>query len=316
MVIQLYMKTILDEETVKMNSQYNELIPILEDAFMAYYNGTVDMPDKSYVTIEEHNGDFRSMPAYINSETWEASGVKWVNVHPDNTELPTVMGTVIYTDPETGEPLAVINGTELTKRRTAAVSALATKHLASEDSSTLGILGAGVQAYEQVKAIQTVRDIDVLYVSDIDSEAVEAFKNRFSDSFKVIEKTPSELTSADILCTTTPTTNPIIDEVVNDSIHINAMGADASGKQEFNSEILTDESLYLVVDSYTQAIHSGEINVPMSSGELTKDDINGTLSDVVVERPSSVQNTNTLFDSTGLAIQDIAAAHLVYTNVV
>lgn len=310
------MITILDEETIRMNSQYKDLIPMLEDAFTAYYNGNVDMPDKSYVNIEEHNGDFRSMPAYINSENWEASGVKWVNVHPDNTELPTVMGTVTYTDPMTGEPLAVINGTELTKRRTAAVSALATKHLAAEDSTTLGILGAGVQAYEQVRAIQEVRDINVLYVSDIDSEAVESFKQEFSDSFTVLEKTPSELTSADILCTTTPTTDPIIDEVLNESIHINAMGADASGKQELNSEITTADDLYLIVDSYTQAIHSGEINVPMSAGILTRDKINGTLSDVIVDSSVSVQDTKTLFDSTGLAIQDIAAAHLIYKNVV
>lgn len=87
------------------------------------------------------------MPAYMDAGDWDASAVKWVNVHPDNSQtpdLPTVMGLVIYSDPLTGAPLAVIDGTVLTRKRTGAAAAVATDHLAVEDATSLGIVGAGI----------------------------------------------------------------------------------------------------------------------------------------------------------------------------
>lgn len=303
---------VITGETVEENTPYSELIDIIEDAFISYQNGNVVMPDKTYVDVEKHNGDFRSMPAYIMASDWEASGVKWVNVHPDNQELDTVMGTVIYTDPETGQPLAVMDGTELTKRRTAAVSAIATDHLAEDSITTLGILGAGVQAYEQVRAIEQVRDFDTLHVSDIDDKAVESFKQEFN-SYTVLRKDPSELTTADVLCTTTPVEDPVIDTVDANSIHINAMGADAPQKQEFNSKLTTGQDMNIIVDSYTQAMHSGEISIPMQTTDFTQKDIFANLSEIVSGNITE-QPDKTMFDSTGLAIQDISAAYLVYTN--
>ncbi len=106
------------------------------------------MPAKSYIDLPQYNGDFRSMPAYVNAETWDAAAVKWVNVHLDNPrdhDLPTVLGTLIYSDPETAFPLAVMDGTVLTRLRTGAAAAVATDHLAVADADSLGLVGAGTR---------------------------------------------------------------------------------------------------------------------------------------------------------------------------
>lgn len=305
----------IGENDIKRIATYDKLITIIKDAFIAYDNGNVEMPDKSYVDVEKHNGDFRSMPAYINSKGWEASGVKWVNVHPDNTELETVMGTIVYTDPSTGEPLVTMDGTEVTKRRTATVSAIATDYLAKDNIETLGILGAGVQSYEQVYAIQEVRDFSKILVSDIDEEAIEKFKNKFSN-YEVISTTPNELTKSDVLCTVTPVLNPVISEIHNDSIHINAMGADAPQKQEFTSDVTQSDNMDIIVDSYSQAMHSGEISQLVEEGEILRDDIFANLGQIVNKSIESdkLKSQTTMFDSTGLAIQDIATAYLIQNN--
>lgn len=301
-------------DLVEKNSKYSDLNEIIEEAFVAYDNRNVDSPDKSYVNINKYNGDFRSMPAYVNAENWEASGVKWVNVHPDNQDFPTVMGTFVYTDPENGRPLAVINGTEITKRRTASVAAVASEHMSVESATELGILGAGVQSYEQVNAISEVRDIETIFVSDVDENAVSKFKEHFSKEYTVESVTPNKLTECDILCTTTPVEDPIIDEIRNEDIHINAMGADAPQKQEIDGSVVSSNETNIVVDGYSQAMHSGEISKLVSNGKLDRNDIYTDLGDIV-NNNHIIKNTSTIFDSTGLAIQDVATAYLVYSSV-
>lgn len=305
----------IGENEIKSIASYDKLITIIKDAFIAYDNGNVEMPDKSYVDIEKHNGDFRSMPAYINAKGWEASGIKWVNVHPENTELETVMGTIIYTDPSTGEPLFTMDGTEVTKRRTATASAIATNHLAKDNIETLGILGAGVQSYEQVYAIEQVRDFRKILVSDINQKAIEKFKDKFSN-YEVVSTTPNELTRSDVLCTVTPVEDPIITEIYNDSIHINAMGADAPQKQEFNSNVTQSDDIDIIVDSYSQSMHSGEISQLAESNKISRDDIFANLGQIVNKSVDStnIKTQTTMFDSTGLAIQDIATAYLIHIN--
>lgn len=303
-------------KTVTTHTPYNTLINAIADAFTAFHDGNVKMPDKTYVPVTKHNGDFRSMPAYINADNWEASGVKWVNVHPDNTDHETVMGTVIFTDPATGKPLAILDGTALTKRRTAAASAIATHYLTPETISCVGVLGAGTQAYEQIRALETIRDFDEILISDINSTAVDEFINTFDSKYTVRSVTPETLSEVDLLYTTTPSESPIIEELFIDGIHINAMGADAPEKQELAAQIPRRDDCYIIVDDYSQAMHSGEISSLIKNDELRKSDIHGTLGDVITGDidTSVLRNGNTIFDSTGLAIQDIATAYLVYCS--
>lgn len=289
-----------------------EIIDGVETAFQKYQQDEAMMPPKSYVELSDVNGDFRSMPAQVG----ESAGVKWVNVHPDNPDrfgLPTVMGLVVYSDPETAYPLAVIDGTELTRYRTGAAAGVATRHLAPWDADSLGLLGAGVQARTQLAAIANVIDLSEVVVSDLDDSAVANFiENEADRDCEIVGGTPEELGRCDIISTTTPSRDPILkNEWIQEGTHINAMGADAPDKQELDTALLANAAV--VVDDWEQCSHSGEINVPVTTGEFTRDDVAATVGDVVTEDSQELRTATTIFDSTGLAIQDIATAKQLYT---
>ena len=307
---------LLNADDVAENAPLPELIPAIEDAFAAYERGDAQMPPKSYIDLPRYNGDFRSMPAYMDAGDWDAAGIKWVNVHPDNPrdhDLPTVLGTMIYSDPETAFPLAILDGRELTMQRTGAAAAVATDHLAREDATSLGLVGAGAQAYTQLEAIAQIRSIERVVISDLDEERVERFVSRFAERFDVRGGSIEEAASCDVLSTVTPVEEPIVSrDAIGEHTHVNAMGADAEGKHELADEILLDAKL--VIDDHAQTTHSGEINVPYSQGTLTDDDIHAAIGEIVVGDRSgrTPEDGLTVFDSTGLAIQDVAAAHVVY----
>ena len=307
---------LLNPDDVDENAEMAELIVAIEEAFDAYEAGRVQMPAKSYIDLPEYDGDFRSMPAYLESSEWDAAGIKWVNVHTDNPtghDLPTVMGTMIYSDPRTGFPLAVMDGTTLTRKRTGAAAAVATDQLAVEDATSLGIVGAGVQSYTQLEAISVVRDIETVVVADKREAAVEAFIDRFEDEFDVRSGSVTEAAQCDVLSTVTPVESPLVSlDDLGAHTHVNAMGADAPGKNELAADIV--KAAKLVIDDYEQCTHSGEINVPWSDGVLGDDDLYAELGEIVAGTRAgrTAEDGVTVFDSTGLAIQDVAAAHVVY----
>jgi len=307
---------LLNPGDVDENADMAEIIVAVEEAFAAYEAGRVQMPAKSYIDLPAYNGDFRSMPAYMDAGEWDAAGIKWVNVHTDNPkeyDLPTVLGTMIYSDPRNAFPLAVMDGTTLTRKRTGAAAAVATDHLAIEDASSLGIVGAGVQSYTQLEGITTVRDLETVVVADEREAAIEAFVDRFGGEFDVRGGSIAEAASCDVLSTVTPVESPLVSaEDLGEHTHVNAMGADAPGKNELAPDVVT--SAKLVIDDYEQCTHSGEINVPWSEGVLTDDDLDGELGQIVAGKREgrTAADGVTVFDSTGLAIQDVAAAHVVY----
>ena len=307
---------LLDADDVEENARMDEVIVAVEEAFAAYERGDVQMPAKSYIDLPAYNGDFRSMPAYMDAGDWDAAGIKWVNVHTDNPDafdLPTVLGTMIYSNPKNAFPLAIMDGTTLTRKRTGAAAAVATDHLAVNDAASLGIVGAGVQSYTQLEAIAAVRPIETVVVADERESAIEAFIDRFGDEFDVRPGSISDAGHCDVLSTVTPVESPIVSAAdVGERTHINAMGADAPGKSELTADLLTDATL--VIDDYEQCTHSGEINVPWSRGVLGDDDLYGELGELVTGTKAGRTDDSgiTVFDSTGLAIQDVAAAHVVY----
>jgi len=311
------METLLfDAGAVEESARIGAVIGAVEDAFGAYERGDAVMPAKSYVDLPRYNGDFRAMPAYVDGGSWDAAGVKWVNSHPDNPathDLPTVMGTMIYSDPETAFPLGIMDGTVLTRLRTGAAAAVATDHLAIEGATSLGIVGAGGQAPTLLAAIAAVRPIERVVIADRSDEKQAAFVEAFEDRFDVRAGTIAEAAGRDVLATATPVEEPIVPrEAVGEHTHVNAMGADAAGKQELAEAILLDAKL--VVDDDEQCVHSGEINVPWSRGVLTETNLYAELGEIVVGEKAgrTPEDGITVFDSTGLAIQDIAAAHVVY----
>lgn len=307
---------LLNHEAVEANAPMADVISAVSDAFAAYERGNAQMPAKSYIELDQYNGDFRSMPAYLDAGEWDAAGIKWVNVHPENAEkhdLPTVLGTMIYSDPENAFPLAIMDGTTLTRLRTGAAAAVATDHLAVEGATSLGIVGAGVQSYTQLEAIAAVRPIEEVLISDLVEERVQRFIERYSSEFEITAGSVADAAECDVLSTVTPVTEPIVDRsMIGEHTHVNAIGADAPGKHELDDQLLADSTL--VIDDFEQTTHSGEINVPWSAGVLTEADIHAALGEIVVgDAEGRTSDTGpSVFDSTGLAIQDVAAAHVVY----
>ncbi len=309
---------LLDSDDVDENARMAEVVQAIEEAFGAYQRGNAQMPAKSYIDLPQYNGDFRSMPAYLDTGEWDAAGLKWINVHPDNPsdhDLPTVLGTMIYSDPETAFPLAIMDGATLTMKRTGAAAAVATDYLAVDDATSLGIVGAGVQSYTQLEAIAAVRPIETVVVADTDEGRVDRFIDTYGDAFDVRAGTISEAGHCDILSTVTPVREPIVGpDDAGEHTHINAIGADAAGKHELADDLLREATI--VIDDHEQCTHSGEVNVPYSEGVLTDDDIYGEIGQLVVGDLAGreAETGVTVFDSTGLAIQDVAAARVVYEN--
>lgn len=287
------------------------------EAFRAYGEGRVNMPPKSYLTLER--GDFRAMYGEIFLESGHVCGLKWVNVHPDNPGrgLMTVMAKILLNDPETGLEWADLDGTYITNYRTGAAGGVAVEHLARPEASRLGLMGAGQQARTQVAAIMKVRPIREIRVYDQRLDHARAFAAEIEARYGVKTQAaagPAEAVAGqDIVVTTTPSASPVVRrEWVAPGAHINAIGADAAGKQELDPAIL--KAARIVVDDWAQASHSGEINVPLSRGELTPEDIYGSLGEIVAGKKPGRQDPAeiTVFDSTGLIIQDLALAFAVY----
>jgi alanine dehydrogenase len=281
----------------------------VETAFAAHGRGESRMPVKVYLPLPEHAGDFRAMPAYLAG----AAGVKWVNSHPQNParhKLPSVMGIYILSDPATARPLAIMDATLLTAFRTGASAGVATKYLYSGKPKSVGFVGCGVQARYLLAAHRALfSDFDVL-VADLVEEAAVRFAGECGGRAVSI----NEAAGCDVVCTSTPSRLPVVARLdVHEGAHVNAIGADAPGKQELETDLVTSARVF--VDDLEQASESGEVNVPLHTGLMTRAQIAGTLGQVVAgalaARPAGA-STTTVFDSTGLAVQDLALARVLY----
>jgi alanine dehydrogenase len=309
---------LLTDQEVKPLLESGDVLEVVEQAYREKGLGRVQMPPKTYIYYEKYNGDLRVMPAYM--ESMDTSAVKIVNVHPDNRKfnLPTIMAVIILIDPKTGTPQAIMDGTEITAKRTGAAAAVATKYLARESPSKLGMIGAGVQAWEQLAFISQVRELVEVKVYDISEDARKRFVQRARQELPGIDITAAEsaeeaVQDRDIICTVTPSRKPLVmDEWIEEGTHINAMGADAPGKEELDPAIL--KRAKVVIDDWEQAWHSGEINVPASKGLIHRKDIYGELGEIIAGKKSGRTSRKeiTVFDSTGLAIQDTVVARLVH----
>ena len=308
----------LNESQVKDVLDMSGCMEAVEHAFAQHGLGMVQMPPKSYLYYPAHNGDLRTMPAFLEAD--DITGVKMVTVHPDNPQkgLPTVMATVILNSTETGAPLAIMDGTYLTDMRTGAAGGVAAKYLARPDSRVLGLVGGGRQARTQAMAVMENFDIDTIKVVTRHRLQGERFKQDMEsicDCDILVKDSIEEVCDCDILVTTTPAREPIVkNEWIKEGTHINAIGADAKGKEELDPLIL--KRAKIVIDDIRQAAHSGEINVPISEGIITEDSIYANLGEIVSGKKKGRETNReiTVFDSTGLAIQDIATANLVFNK--
>ncbi len=307
---------ILSRKDVVALVDIKSVIHAVESAFWEYGKGRAKMPPKIYLDLKEFGGDFRAMPAYVGK--FKLATLKWVNAHPSNPCLgfPAVMAVLIVSDPKTGYPLAIMDGTLATSLRTGAGGAVAAKYLARKNSRAVGLVGCGVQARTQLAALREIFKIEEVRVWGHETALVKKFIRDMRKSGEVMTAAAGIqkcVAAADIIVTTTPSRKPIVQSPwIADGAHINAIGADAPGKEELDPKILKRSKI--IVDDFEQASHSGEINVPFGKGILNKKDIHATLGEIIAGKKKGRASAReiTVFDSTGLAIQDVAIAGLIY----
>ncbi len=286
----------------------------VEEAFEAYAQHKVQMPPKVYLNFEK--GDLRTMPACMLDS--KLAGVKNVNVHPENKSLPTVMATLTLFDTDDGFPLAVMDATHITKMRTGAAGGIAARYLARGDSRVAGFIGAGVQAESQLEALLlSLPNISEVNVYDINAQKSRLFAQGCVKRYRIkalpLNSIEDLVGNSDVLVTNTPVRRPVVkNRYVPAGIHINAIGADATGKEELDPSLLRRAKI--VVDNWEQASHSGEINVPLARGIIKRRNIYADIGEIVSGKKPGRENSEeiTIFDSTGLAIQDLACAASIY----
>ncbi len=311
---------LLSEREIAELISIEEVMDAVELAFKENALGYAQNPPKVYLEFPKYNGDLRVMPAYL--ERQDIASVKVVSVHPDNFQkfgLSAVRGLILLLDPRNGSLLSIMDGKYITAMRTAAAGGIAAKYLAKKGSKVAAFIGAGVQAKAQLLALFSVcPSLEEIRVWDISPKAVDTFISYIkpkTDSVKstIVNNVAEAVQGADIVVTTTPSREPVIlDSWVSDGTHFNCIGADAPGKEELDSKIL--KRAKIIVDNYEQACHSGEINVPISKGIISKDDIWAELGEILIEKKLGRTSAHeiTVFDTTGIAVQDAITAKLVY----
>ncbi|MFX0089250.1 MAG: ornithine cyclodeaminase family protein [Candidatus Hodarchaeota archaeon] len=317
------MVVVLNQTEVMLLLEMKEAIAIIEEAFVELANKTAVHPLRQSIASKKHKGAVLFMPSYLSG--MESLAVKIVSVYPENPkmyEMPTVSALVVLIDSKTGAPLAVMDGGYLTAIRTGAVSGVATKYLARKDASIAAIIGAGAQARTQLQAICAVRDIEEAKVYDIMTRASKNYAKEMSKTLGIsVEPARSSkeaMKEADIICTASTSKVPVFDgDWLIEGAHINAIGAFTPETRELDTKTMKKSKV--VVDSIEAALaEAGDIIIPMELGEIDERHIYADLGEIVTGRKQGRVSMEeiTVFKSVGLAIQDAAAALIVYRNAV
>lgn len=293
----------------------------MKRALCSLAEGASVQPLRDVMWLPDRHGLLGSMPAYLAGEP-DLMGIKVVSVIPGNRAagLPSHQGLVILFEPADGQPVAVLDADSITAIRTAAVSALATRALARDVSSVLAILGSGTQAAVHLEAMSTVRDIESVRVWSRYSGRAQQFaaaaRHRYHFEIKSVPTAEIAVRNADLICTLTAAREPILcGEWLADGTHINAVGATVQTSRELDVEAV--RRARLIVDRRESALaEAGDFLLARREGAIDDDHIAGELGEVLTGRVAGRRSDGeiTLFESLGLAVEDLAAARLVYDN--
>jgi ornithine cyclodeaminase/alanine dehydrogenase-like protein (mu-crystallin family) len=244
-------------------------------------------------------------------------GAKIVSLHPKNPAAgrPAIQGFVALFDHHTGTPFALVDGAEVTRLRTAAVSALATRLLARAGARTLGIFGCGVQASAHLEGISLVRDIQEVVIWGRSYEKARAFAERHERTGSRLRavRSPEEAAGCDVICVVTGSPEPVIQgKWVRPGAHVNLVGAHAPTTREADTALITRSRLY--VDSLESAFsEAGDILIPLKEGAVDRAHVIGEIGAVLLGQVAGRRSPEevTVYKSLGLVAQDLIAAHAV-----
>ena len=292
--------TFLDEEQVRKLLRMADLIPAMENALSDFSTGKVIQPVRQVIPVDPPGGFYGIMPAL----TPDGLGQKIVTFYPPNAGrgIATHMALIVLNDPQTGEPLAVMDGCLITEMRTAAVSAAATKLLAPKNSKVLAILGSGVQARSHVEALRLVRNFEEIRVWSQTKEHAEKFAKEIGARSTSAE---DAVRDADVVVTVTSSTTPVLHGTwLKPGCHVNAIGACRPDWRELDDDAMHKSIVF--VDSREAAMkESGDVILSAAK-------IYAELGEVFAGKVPARPNETTIFKSLGMAVEDIAAALLVY----
>ena len=309
---------ILSEQDVQSLAQVPELIPVLERAHIQYSTGKAVMPVRLVVPLPQIEGRITSMPGYLTED--KALGMKVVTFFPNNLKqnLPQILATVMLFSADTGKMIAAMDGNYITAIRTACVSAMATQALANPESRILGVLGAGVQARAHIRALTQVRQISQIKVYDIFEASArqlqESLRKEIGVEIDVVPSAREAVQGADLLVTVTTAKEPIVKaDWLKSGMHINAVGSHRPDLREIDGATLAASKI--VVDARDAIMaECGDILLAIQEKAITADSIHAEIGEVLAGNKAGRTRTDeiTLYKAVGIAIQDVATAHLVY----
>jgi thiomorpholine-carboxylate dehydrogenase len=289
----------LDEEQVRALLHMEDLIPAMERALIDLSAGRVAQPARQMLNVEPYGGHFAAMPAAGEV----GMGAKVVTFYPGNAArgLPTHLAMILLFRPETGEPLAIMDGRLITEMRTAAVSAVATRAMAATDTRVLAILGSGVQARSHVAALRLVRGFEEVRVWSRTPEHAERFAAEVGARVMSAEEAVRE---ADVVVAATSAKEPVLRGAwLKPGTHVNSVGWPGPQGRELDDEVMRN---VVVVDSRETVLR--EAGDMLLSGA----EIHAELGEVLSSAKPVPPGATTVFKSVGMAVEDVAAARLVY----
>lgn len=318
------MKTLLlKKKEVSRLISMNEVIATVEEAYKAFSNNQVVQPGYIGIHLPSPRGEIDFKVGYYKSNeviSMKASSGGFIN-NPTEHDLPTNMGTILLFDARTCALICAMDGSLITGLRTGASGAVSVKALARKNSKKITSIGTGNQARMQIRAINEVMKIEEIHAWNRNPDTLSKYKTDIESEFGIpvimANSKKEAVEQADILITTTRGKGSLVEAGwVKPGTHIVAIGTDQQGKQELDPEIFRNAKI--VNDSIEQCIKKGETWHPLNKSIITKDDIYGEIGEILLGKKPGRESDDeiTIFDSTGMAIQDNTTSNKIYQNAI
>jgi ornithine cyclodeaminase len=312
---------LLSEENQKKLLDIEDILECTEHALKQYSEGKAINPTRMSLPFYDDTNTLLAMPSVLN-ETKESGnvGIKIVTTAPENTKVgkKTINGLVMVADYQTGEPVCLLDAAYLTKIRTGALSAVATKYLSNPSAERLAIIGTGVQAYGLLETISHVRNIKELYLYNRSAEKAEVFskhvKSNFDYSVEICNTPEEAANNADILVTASSSREPVFSGPLKKGLHINAVGSFRPSMQELPSNIFPDIDKIVVESKHDALEETGDLINPLNEGVIDENSIYDELGNLVGADGTVREHKEeiTLFKSVGLGLVDVIIADYFY----
>ncbi|MDF0698035.1 ornithine cyclodeaminase family protein [Rhizobium sp. MC63] len=314
---------LLNKEDVGRLICMRDVIAAVEEAYKAYNSDQVVQPDYIGIHLPSPRGEVDFKLGYNKANeviSMKASSGGFID-NPAAHGVPSGMGTILLFDARSCALTCVMDGSLITGLRTGAAGAVSVKALARKDARKVASIGTGNQARMQIRAINEIMTIEEIHAWDSHPETLARYKADIESEFGISVVTANSkrvaVEQADILVTTTCGKGSVVEaDWVKAGTHIVAIGTDQRGKQELDPEIFRNAKV--VVDSMAQCVEKGETWHPLDRNIIARDDIHGEIGEILLGRKPGRENDDevTIFDSTGMAIQDNVTANRIYRNAI